>query len=88
MINADSAPVWVAAIGMLGGILTLIIQNIMSGHKLDTIHTLTNSSLSESKAREEKLAAVIVELRAGIANMMQQKAVEAATSKTQPMNNP
>lgn len=87
MIDANSAPVWAAAITMIGGILTLIIQGIFASrarqelaNKVEQVHVLANSTASAGLAREATQAAVIQELRAAGAIAQTDKAVAAALS--------
>lgn len=84
---ADTTPIWVAAITMIGGIATLIIQNFFASRdrqklitKVDEVHTLANSTATAGLAREATQAAVIQELRAAGAIAQTDKAVAAALS--------
>lgn len=85
MIDASSAPVWATAITVIGGIVTLIIQNFFASRdrqklitKVDEVHTLANSTATAGLARESTQAAVIQELRAAGAIAQTDKAVAVA----------
>lgn len=62
MIDANSAPVWLALIGLA----TLIVQNVFAAMerrtiktKIDEVHTLANASATAGLAREATQAKVI-----------------------------
>lgn len=66
MIDANSAPVWLALIGLA----TLIVQNVFAAvsrreikTKVDQVHVLANASATAGLAREATKDAVISELR-------------------------